>query len=84
MAETTKKLSVVFTTEAGKSFTVSLNYAAPSLTEPEGAAKVQTFVDLVLEKQPFAVILVYCQGAELIETTSTAIEITTDDTGGGA
>lgn len=81
MAGTIKKVSIVFRTEAGKSFTVSMNYAAPSLTEPEGAAKVQTFADLVLEKQPFAVILVSCEGAELTETTTTEIELSD---GGGA
>ena len=81
MAGTIKKVSIVFRTEAGKSFTVSMNYAAPSLTEPEGAAKVQTIADLVLEKQPFAVILVSCECAELTETTTTEIELSD---GGGA
>ena len=52
-----------------------MDYAAPSLTEPEGAAKVQTAADLILEKQPFAAVLLSCESAELIDRTSTPIEI---------
>lgn len=78
-----KKISIVFLTETGKSFTVSMNYAAPTLAEPEGAAKVQAAVDYILENQPFAVTLASCDGAELIETTTTEITLT-PDSGGGA
>ena len=53
-----------------------MDYAAPTLAEPEGAAKVQAAADLILEKQPFAVTLVSCETAELIDRTSTEIELT--------
>lgn len=81
MAESIKKISIVFVTETGKSFTLSMNYAAPTLAEPEGAAKVQALVDFVLENQPFAVVLTACEGAELVETTTTEVPLTE---GGGA
>ena len=76
--ESTKKISIVFTTETGKSFTISMNYAAPTLAEPEGAAKVQAAIDYILENQPFAVVLAACEGAELVETQTTPIELTPD------
>lgn len=76
--ESTKKISIVFTTETGKSFTVSMNYAAPTLAEPEGALKVQAAIDYILENQPFSVTLAACEGAELVETTTTAIDLTPD------
>lgn len=79
MAETTmKKISIVFVTETGKSFTLSMNYAAPTLAEPEGAQKVQALVDFILENQPFAITLSACEGAELISTTTADIELTPD------
>ena len=52
-----KTVKLKFITETGKSFYVSMDYAAPTLAEPEGAAKVQAAVDLILEQQPFAVVL---------------------------
>ena len=70
-----KTVKMKFITEAGKNFYVSMDYAAPALAETEGAAKVQAAADLILEKQPFAVILVSCESAELIDRTSTPIEI---------
>ena len=42
----------------------------------EGAAKVKAAADLILEQQPFDVTLVSCESAELIERTSTEIELT--------
>ena len=71
-----KTVKLKFITETGKSFYVSMDYAAPSLTEPEGAAKVQTAADLILEKQPFAAVLLSCESAELIDRTSTEIALT--------
>ena len=65
-----KTVKLKFITETGKSFYVSMDYAAPTLTEPEGAAKVQAAVDLILEQQPFAVVLESCETAELIDRTS--------------
>ncbi len=71
-----KTVKMKFITETGKSFYISMDYAAPTLAEPEGAAKVQAAVDLILEQQPFAVTLVSCETAELIDRTSTEIELT--------
>ncbi|WP_303146853.1 DUF2922 family protein [uncultured Cloacibacillus sp.] len=71
-----KTVKMKFITETGKSFYISMDYAAPTLADPEGAAKVQAAVDLILEQQPFAVTLVSCETAELIDRTSTAIELT--------
>ena len=71
-----KTVKLKFITETGKSFYVSMDYAAPTLVEPEGAAKVQAAVDLILEQQPFAVVLESCETAELIDRTSTEIALT--------
>ena len=59
--------AVLRITEAGKNFFVSMDYAAPELSGTEGAAKVQAAAELILEQQPFAVTLVSCEAAELIE-----------------
>ena len=40
-----KTVKLKFITETGKSFYVSMDYAAPTLAEPEGAAKVQAAVE---------------------------------------
>ena len=81
-----KTVKLKFITETGKSFYVSMDYAAPTLAEPEGAAKVQAAVDLILEQQPFAVLILEqqpfavvlesCETAELIDRTSTEIALT--------
>ena len=69
-----KTIRMKFITEAGKNFFVSMDYAAPELSGTEGAAKVQAAAELILE-QPFAVTLVSCEAAELIERTSTEIAL---------
>ena len=71
-----KTIRMKFITEAGKNFFVSMDYAAPELSGTEGAAKVQAAAELILEQQPFDVTLVSCESAELIERTSTEIELT--------
>ena len=75
MSETINKISFVFETETGKSFTVSLNYAAASIPT-SGSAAVKAFADYVIEKQPFSVTLTSCEGAEFIATTTTDIAVT--------
>lgn len=81
MSETINKISFVFVTETGKSFTVSLNYAADTIPT-SGTTLVQAFADYVLQNQPFSVTLTACEGAEYTETTTTDIAVT--DSGGGA
>ena len=71
-----KTVNLKFITETGKRFYGSRDYAAPTLAGPEGAAKVQAAVDLILEQQPFAVVLESCETAELIDRTSTEIALT--------
>lgn len=71
-----KTIKMKFLTETGKNFYVSMDYAAPTLADPEGAAKVKAAADLILEKQPFAVTLESCESAELIDRTSKEIELT--------
>ena len=70
-----KTIRMKFITEDGKNFFVSMDYAAPELSGTEGAAKVQAAAELILEQQPFAVTLVSCEAAELIERTSTEIAL---------
>lgn len=74
-----RTLKIKFITEDGSNFNVSMNYAAENLAEAEGAAKVKAAADLILEKQPFAVVLLSCDSAELVESTSTEIALTSGD-----
>ena len=71
-----KTIRMKFITEAGKNFYVSMDCASPELSGAAGAAKVRAAADLILEQQPFDVTLVSCESAELIERTSTEIELT--------
>lgn len=64
-----------FITDAGSNFYVSMNYAADGLAEAAGTAKVKAAADLILEKQPFASVLLSCGGAEVTETSTTEINL---------
>jgi len=70
-----KTLKMTFTTEAGKSFALSLNYADPTLLGEGGAARVKSAADLILAQQPFDVTLVSCDSAVLIDRSESAIDI---------
>ena len=64
-----KTVKLKFLTDAGKAFSVSMNYADPALAEARGAALVQAAVDALMLQQPFGVTLAATDGAELIDRT---------------
>ena len=75
MSTTVNKISIVFQTDAGSSFTTSFNYASENLTTEAGKAYVEKYAEDVLDLQPFAVVLVACTGAEYTVTTTTDIDV---------
>jgi len=64
-----KTIKLKFITDAGKDFSVSMNYADPALLEEGGAALVQSAMDALIAQQPFGVTLAAVDGAELIDRT---------------
>ncbi len=64
-----KTIKLKFITDAGKDFSVSMNYADPALLEEGGAALVQSAMDALIVQQPFGVTLAAADGAELIDRT---------------
>ncbi|MEA4871536.1 MAG: DUF2922 domain-containing protein [Synergistaceae bacterium] len=64
-----KTIKLKFITDAGKDFSVSMNYADPALLEEGGAALVQSAMDALIAQQPFGVTLAAADGAELIDRT---------------
>jgi len=64
-----KTIKLKFLTDAGKAFSVSMNYADPALAEEGGAALVQAAMDALMLQQPFGVTLAATDGAELIDRT---------------
>ena len=64
-----KTIKLKFLTDAGKSFSVGMNYADPALAEEGGAALVQAAMDALMLQQPFGVTLAATDGAELIDRT---------------
>jgi len=64
-----KTIKLKFITDAGKDFSVSMNYADPALLEEGGAAMVQSAMDALIVQQPFGVTLAAADGAELIDRT---------------
>ncbi len=67
-----KTVKLKFMTDAGKSFSVSLNYAAPALLEEGGKALIDAAAEAIMVNQPFNVTLAAKKGAEVIDTTVTA------------
>ena len=64
-----KTIKLKFLTDAGKAFSVSMNYADPALAEEGGAALVQSAMDALIIQQPFGVTLATSDGAEMIDRT---------------
>jgi hypothetical protein len=62
-----------FTTDAGKEYMVRLNYAAPSLLEAGGKAKVDEAAAAMTAQQPFAINLESYNGADVVERTVTEV-----------
>ncbi|MDO5562584.1 MAG: DUF2922 domain-containing protein [Synergistaceae bacterium] len=71
-----KTVKLMFETDAGKSFAVSMNYAAPALFEEGGDALVRAALDAIMTQQPFNVTLASKKGAELIDRTVTEVAAT--------
>ena len=62
-----KTLTMKFLTDAGKSFSVNLNYAAPELWEEDGPDAIKTAVDYILDNQPFEADLVSVDSVTLTD-----------------
>ena len=70
-----KTLKMTFTTEGGKKFAVSLNYADPALLEAGGAARIKSTADQMLTLQPFDAELVSFDSAVFIDRSEQQIEM---------
>ena len=64
-----KTIKLKFLTDAGKAFSVSMNYADPALLEEGGDVLVQSAMDALMTQQPFGVTLAATNGAEVIDRT---------------
>ncbi len=73
--ESTRKLKMKFKTIGGDDLNVILNYAKEGLKEGDGAALVKTAMQTVLSEQPFSETISNVNGAEIIETTTTDVEM---------
>ena len=60
-------IKLKFLTDAGKPFSVSMNYADPALLEEGGDVEVEAAMDALIAQQPFGVTLASAEGAELID-----------------
>ena len=70
-----KTLKMTFTTEGGKKFAFSLNYADPALLEEGGAARIKSAADLMLALQPFDAGLISFDSAVFIDRSEHQIEM---------
>lgn len=68
-----KTLRMKFKTDAGKDYTVRLNYADPALGEEGGKARVDAAAAEIIAKQPFTATIASYGGADLVERTVTEI-----------
>ena len=73
--ETTRKLKMKFKTVGGEDLNIILNHAKDNLKEGEGAALVRAAMDEVLTDQPMKATIAGKNGAEVIETTTTDVEM---------
>lgn len=69
-----KTVKLKFMTDAGKSFSVSMNYASAALLEEGGKALIDAAADAIMANQPFNVTLASKKGAEVIDTNVTVFE----------
>ncbi|MEG1642083.1 MAG: DUF2922 domain-containing protein [Synergistaceae bacterium] len=68
-----KTIKLKFLTDSGKSFNISMNYAADALSAEGGKKMIEDAMDAVLVQQPFVFTLGSKNGAELIERNVTEI-----------
>ena len=71
----TRKLKMKFKTVSGEDLNIILNYAKDNLKDGDGAALVRAAMDEVLTDQPMKVSIAGKNGAEIIETTTTDVEM---------
>ena len=71
----TRKLKMKFKTVSGEDLSIILNYAKDGLKDGEGAALVRAAMDEVLTDQPMKVEIAGKNGAQIIETTTTDVEM---------
>ena len=71
----TRKLKMKFKTVSGEDLNIILNYAKDNLKDGDGAALVRTAMDEVLTDQPMKVEIARKNGAQIIETTTTDVEM---------
>ena len=71
----TRKLKMKFKTVSGDDLNIILNYAKDKLKDGDGAALVRAAMDEVLTDQPMNVSIAGKNGAQIIETTTTDVEM---------
>ena len=73
--DSTRKLKMKFKTVDGEDLNIILNYAKDNLKDGDGAALVKTAMDEVLTDQPMNVGIAGKNGAQIIETTTTDVDM---------
>ena len=71
----TRKLKMKFKTVSGDDLNIILNYAKDNLKDGDGAALVRAAMDEVLTDQPMKVTIASKNGAEIIEMTTTDVDM---------
>ena len=71
----TRKLKMKFKTVGGEDLNIILNHAKDNLKDGDGAALVRAAMDEVLTDQPMKVEIARKNGAQIIETTTTDVEM---------
>ena len=71
----TRKLKMKFKTVSGDDLNIILNYAKDNLKDGDGAALVKAAMDEVLTDQPMNVSIARKNGAQIIETTTTDVDM---------
>ena len=72
---TTRKLKMKFLKSDGTEHNIILNYVKDGLKEGSGAQLVKDAMDEVVAQQPIAGGIASANGAEVIETTKTDVEM---------
>ena len=72
---TTRKLKMKFLKGDGTDHNIILNYVKDGLKEGSGAQLVKTAMDEVVAQQPMAGGIASANGAEVIETVTTDVEM---------
>ncbi len=73
--DSTRKLKMKFKTVGGEDLNIILNYAKDNLKDGAGAALVKAAMDEVFTDQPMKVEIASKNGAQIIETTTTDVDM---------